>query len=66
MEREAIGLAGNITGRTAWDREVTTGWNPGAQYYPMNETLRASFYEGAGIRSTVNPTAPSSVREIIP
>ena len=25
MEREAIGLAGNITGRTAWDREVTTG-----------------------------------------
>ena len=31
MEREAIGLAGNITGRTAWDREVTTGWNPGAQ-----------------------------------
>lgn len=47
MEREAIGLAGNITGRTAWDREVTTGWNPGAQYYPMNETLRASFYEGS-------------------
>lgn len=47
MEREAIGLAGNITGRTAWDREVTTGWNPEAQYYPMNETLRASFYEGS-------------------
>lgn len=47
MEREAIGLAGNITGRTAWDREVTTGWNPGAQYYPMNETLRVSFYEGS-------------------
>lgn len=46
MEREAIRLAGNITGRTAWDREVTTGWNPEAQYYPMNETLRASFYEG--------------------
>ena len=28
MEREAIGLAGNITGRTAWDREVTTGGIP--------------------------------------
>lgn len=47
MERQAIGLAGNITGRTTWDREVTTGWNPRAQYYPMNETLRASFYEGS-------------------
>ena len=32
MEREAIGLAGNITGRTAWDRAVTTGWNPEAHY----------------------------------
>lgn len=46
MEREAIRLAGNITGRTAWDRKVTTGWNPRAHYYTMNETLRASFYEG--------------------
>lgn len=46
MEREAIGLAGNLTGRTAWDRAVTTGWNPKARYYTMNETLRASFYEG--------------------
>jgi len=46
MEREAIGLAGNITGRTAWDRAVTTAWNPKAHYYTMNETLRASFYEG--------------------
>ena len=46
MEREAIGLTGNLTGRTAWDRAVTTGWNPKARYYTMNETLRASFYEG--------------------
>ena len=46
MEREAIGLVGNITGRTAWDRAVTTGWNPEAQYYAMNETLRRTFYEG--------------------
>ncbi len=46
MEQEAISLAGNITGRTAWDRAVTTGWNPEAQYYPMNETLRGTFYEG--------------------
>ena len=46
LEREAIALAGNITGRTAWDRAVTTGWNPRAHYYTMNETLRSSFYEG--------------------
>ena len=46
MEREAIGLAGNITGRTQWDRTVTCGWNPKAQYYTMNETLRETFYEG--------------------
>lgn len=46
MEREAISFAGNITGRTAWDKAVTTGWNPKARYYTMNETLRASFYEG--------------------
>lgn len=55
MEREAIGLAGNITGRTAWDRAVTTGWNPKAHYYTMNETLRASFYEGAWSRENCEP-----------
>ena len=55
MEREAIGLAGNITGRTAWDRAVTTGWNPTAHYYTMNETLRASFYEGAWSRENCEP-----------
>ena len=43
---EAIELAGNITGRTASGQAVTTAWNPKAHYYTMNETLRASFYEG--------------------
>lgn len=45
MEREAISLAGNITGRTEWDKSVTGSWNPEANYYSMNETLRANFYE---------------------
>lgn len=44
MEREAVSLAGNITGRTEWDRTSTAKWNPDARYHHMNETLRAEFY----------------------
>lgn len=46
MEMEAIKLAGNVTGRTAWDKHYTQEWHPGVKYYPMNETLRANFYDG--------------------
>lgn len=46
MEQQAIALAGNVTGRTAWDRHYTALWNPQARYYEMNETLRTSFYTG--------------------
>ncbi|MCM1091192.1 MAG: glycosyltransferase family 4 protein [Butyrivibrio sp.] len=46
MEYEAIRLAGNVTGRTAWDRHYTAEWNPEARYFAMNETLRGNFYEG--------------------
>lgn len=45
-EIEAIRLAGNVSGRTAWDRHYTREWNPNAHYYAMNETLRSNFYEG--------------------
>lgn len=45
-EKEALQLAGNITGRTALDQHYTKEWNPKAKYYPMNETLRSNFYEG--------------------
>ena len=44
MEREIVALAGNVTGRTEWDRENSRLWNPKAQYYHMNETLRPEFY----------------------
>lgn len=44
MEKEAVTLAGNVTGRTAWDRFYTKEWNPKARYYSMNETLRRDFY----------------------
>lgn len=44
MEREIVRLAGNVTGRTEWDRESAGQWNPDAVYYHMNETLRPEFY----------------------
>lgn len=43
-EREAIGIAGNITGRTEWDKSHALAQNPKARYYVMNETLRQEFY----------------------
>lgn len=46
MEYEAIRLAGNVTGRTAWDRYYTSEWNENACYFKMNETLRPNFYTG--------------------
>ncbi|MBO4291096.1 MAG: glycosyltransferase family 4 protein [Lachnospiraceae bacterium] len=45
MEIEAVKLAGNIGGRTEWDRFYTGQWNPDAKYYVMKETLRSNFYE---------------------
>lgn len=44
MEREAVSLAGNVTGRTEWDRESSRLWNPNINYFYMNETLRPEFY----------------------
>ncbi len=44
MEREAIGMAGNVTGRTEWDKSYALEWNPKARYHAMNETLRREFY----------------------
>lgn len=45
MEIEAVKLAGNVTGRTEWDRFYTREWNRDVCYYNMNETLRPEFYE---------------------
>lgn len=45
MEKEAVRLTGNVSGRTEWDRYYTKEWNPQASYYPLNETLRPDFYE---------------------
>lgn len=45
-EREVIQLAGNITGRTEFDKKETSAINPEARYFAMNETMRSTFYEG--------------------
>ena len=54
-EREAILLTGNITGRTAFDKEETSKINPKARYFSMNETMRASFYEGKWEEKNAQP-----------
>lgn len=45
-EEETIKRSGNITGRTAFDRENTAKINPEARYFFMNETMRSEFYTG--------------------
>ncbi len=54
-EREAIMLAGNITGRTTFDKEETAGINPGARYFAMNETMRPCFYMGKWTEKKAEP-----------
>lgn len=44
METEAVKLAGNIAGRTEWDRFYSEKWHKDANYFELNETLRESFY----------------------
>lgn len=51
-EQEAIWMAGNITGRTAWDHSRVEELHPGVPYFKMNETLRKPFYEGRWRRET--------------
>ena len=43
-EKKVVALAGNITGRTDWDRRESTKWNPEAEYFKLNENLRGEFY----------------------
>ena len=45
-EKKAISLAGHITGRTEFDKRVTSEINPSAVYHHMNETMRSTFYKG--------------------
>lgn len=47
FEKRTLRIAGNITGRTDFDREFCKEVNEDAVYYSMNETLRPCFYEGS-------------------
>ncbi len=44
MEREAVSLTGNVTGRTEWDRTGAQTWHSDVRYHFMNESLRKEFY----------------------
>ena len=44
LEVLSVKLAGNVTGRTAWDKHYIGEWHPGVRYFHMNETLRSNFY----------------------
>lgn len=54
-EAQVLSLAGNVTGRTEFDRHFTEQSNPNAVYYSMNETLRAPFYKGQWNYDTCEP-----------
>ena len=55
MEKEAVALAGNVGGRTPWDKRYAEEWHPGVNYFVMNETLRSNFYEGTWKRKEAEP-----------
>ncbi len=55
IESKAIKLAGNIAGRTQWDREYAKEENPEAQYYVLNETLRPNFYTEEWMEENCEP-----------
>lgn len=43
-EKKALALAKHVTGRTDFDKEMTSKLAPNAKYHFMNETLRSEFY----------------------
>lgn len=44
-EKEIFSYAQNITGRTDWDRRLTSIMAPQASYYHLEEAMRPPFYE---------------------
>ncbi len=54
-EKEALGMAGHVAGRTDFDREQTAKINPSAKYHYLNETLRGIFYRDRWKRTVCQP-----------
>jgi glycosyltransferase involved in cell wall biosynthesis len=52
-ERTVLALSRHLTGRTEWDRRVTSVLAPAATYHHLDEILRAPFY-GRRWRSATN------------
>lgn len=46
MEKEALSISANVTGRTNFDKAFVKKIKPDIKYYFMNETLREPFYSG--------------------
>jgi glycosyltransferase involved in cell wall biosynthesis len=44
-EREMLAITRHLTGRTEWDRRVTSVLAPQATYHHLDEIMRAPFYE---------------------
>lgn len=55
MEAQALRHTAHITGRTSFDRRVTSIINEDAVYHTMNETLRPEFYSGQWDPEKVEP-----------
>jgi glycosyltransferase involved in cell wall biosynthesis len=59
IEQEILGRAKFIFGRTDWDRRITAALAPQAEYFHVDEVIRAGFYglewarEGRGLGGTV-------------
>lgn len=47
IEEKLLRLTGHVTGRTMFDKTITSQINPSLSYHFMNETMRDSFYEGS-------------------
>ncbi len=54
-EKEALGMAGHVAGRTDFDRGQTAKINPSAKYHYLNETLRGIFYRDRWKRTVCQP-----------
>lgn len=54
-EKEALLLAGNIAGRTDFDKAQALKINPTARYHYLNETLRGIFYHDRWKRAACQP-----------
>lgn len=55
MEEQALRHTAHITGRTSFDRRVTSEINPDAVYHFMNETMRPEFYTGEWSAGDMQP-----------